>query len=117
MLIFSWIFQIMNTVAMLDALFNTYIVTMDCLKIAGRSVKLKYLASIQGTEFMEAPQDVAMLQIAECRKSTEDYFVLALWASFERNLLNIIMFEGRKAFDVKSSAFNQKIHQKISRPD
>ena len=103
----------MNTIAVLDELWHTYLVTIDCLQIARRSVKRKDIASIQGTEFMEAPQDAAMLQITACRKSTEDYFVLAFWASFERNLLDFLKIECRKIMGTQPSAFNQKLHRKI----
>jgi hypothetical protein len=103
----------MNSNVVLDTLWENYLVAEDCLRIAQRSVKNNDISSIQGTDFMETPRDKAFLKIEKCRKNTDDYFVLAFWASFERCLFDYIQAQGRIIFGTQPSVFNEKFHQKI----
>ena len=107
----------MNSNAVLDTLWETYLVAEDCMRIAQRSVKNNDISSIQGTDFMEKPRDKALLEIEKCRKSTNDYFVLTFWASFERCLFDYIQAQARKIFGTQPSVFNEKFHHKDRNAD
>ncbi|TYT74474.1 hypothetical protein FIM25_09990 [Desulfobotulus mexicanus] len=68
----------------LDNIWQSYQATIDCFKIAGRSVKREEYQFLAKTNFIgTSPEKVDEL-IRKSRSDADDYVILSLWAVFER---------------------------------
>lgn len=71
----------------LNQLFATYRRLRDCLKIAGRAVDAENLRMLEGTEFVGQAKVQATQWIEETRRTVDDLSIVALWALFERYVI------------------------------
>lgn len=105
----------MKTSDSLEDIWNTYQVTLNCLKITERSVKASDLNLLKRTSFATATIDSAKLDIQESRKHIDDYLILSLWAVFERNLFDCAVRESQRILNNNPTSFTQEIQKKIER--
>lgn len=103
----------MKAIETLDDIWRTYEVTVDCLKIASRSVDLNALNTLKKTSFVTSTKDEAKKNIDESRANADDYVILSLWTVFERNLFACLLWESKRIISNSQHSFTQKVYQKI----
>lgn len=103
----------MTSLNILDPIWDAYLTTLDCLKVASRSVEKGDLYLISKTNFVSSAVDSAKLKIKESRISADDLVIVSLWAIFERKLVEYLHAEGKKLIQRIPSNFNKQVHKKI----
>lgn len=103
----------MKSANILDPVWNSYLITIDCLKVAYRSIEKNELHLMSRTQFVGSPVDEAKTMIKDSRETIDDSVIVSLWAIFERNILEYLQFEGRKILGPNSTVFNTEVHRKI----
>lgn len=97
----------------IDEIWRSYQITLDCLKIANRSIVNNDIGSLEKTGFIGSPHDEAKRQIMQSRSNADDYVILSLWASFERTLLSYVQSESNRILTEPTTNFTYSVHQKI----
>lgn len=97
----------------IDDIWRSYQITLDCLKIAKRSIVNNDIGSLEKTGFIGFHQDEAKRQIMESRANADDYVILSLWAAFERVLLLYVQSESNRILTGATTHFTYSVHQKI----
>lgn len=96
----------------LESIWETYVVTRDCLKIAQRAIRRGHGGLLQNTEFMgDSPKD-AGIQIRESRRRADESAILSLWVVFERTLIALLQEKGRKLLEVQPVSLAQPLYEK-----
>lgn len=96
----------------LESIWQTYVVTRDCLKIAQRAIRGKHGGLLRNTEFMgDLPKD-ASIQIRESRRKADESAILSLWVVFERTLIVLLQEKGRKLLEVQPVSLAQPLYEK-----
>jgi hypothetical protein len=103
----------MNSDKLLDEIWEAYQTTIDCLKIARRSVDKCEDHLLNRTNFVGLLPDAAGRLIESSRSGVDDYVILSLWAAFERTIHHYIQDECSKILDNNGTSFNKNIHSKI----
>lgn len=103
----------MKSANVLDPIWESYRIAIDCQKIAYRSIEKNQFHLMNRTRFAGSAVDEAKTMIKDSRETIDDSVIVSLWAIFERNILEYLQFEGRKILGPKSTAFNTEIHRKI----
>lgn len=98
----------------LEPIWSSYQTTLDCLKVARRSIKKGDSRLIEKTVFASDSIDDATAMIEKSSDNANDFVIVSLWAVFERKLLDYLKNAGRGT--VQNAAllkFSQKFHEKI----
>jgi len=103
----------MNSTNILDPIWESYLTTIDCLKVASRSIENNELHLMSKTRFVSSPIDKAKVMISDSREKADDFVIVSLWAIFERKLLENVQVEGRKLLQKTPTTFNTQVHQKV----
>ena len=103
----------MSSSNILDDIWQSYQATVDCFKIAGRSVKRKEHRLLSGTNYQSKPFEESDKLIDKIRSDADDYVILSLWAVFERKLLEYLQRLSKEISEKKGSDFNKKVQNKI----
>jgi hypothetical protein len=103
----------MNYSQPLDEIWDSYRLTMECLKVAQRAIKLNHIDSLKGTSFADAPRgEIAAIKIS--LDNASDHAILGMWAVFERALFDYLVLHHLKQIDSPSlSVLAQKVYEKI----
>lgn len=94
-------------------LFATYRRLRDCLKIASRAVDTENLRMLEGTEFVGQGKIQAASWIEETRKTVDDLSVVALWASFERYVIEYTQKRAVPLGATEPLDFGKRLHKKV----
>ncbi len=70
---------------------------------------------MKGTMFLVSSIDEATERIKKSRKDADDFFVLSLWVTFERFLINYIRGKAEKLKDIVPQDIGVKLHKKLDR--
>ncbi|MGZ8245612.1 hypothetical protein [Methylomagnum sp.] len=97
----------------IDEIWQSYQVSLDCLKIATRSIDRNQAELLKKTNFLGHSIPEARLLIDVSRSNANDYVILSMWAIFERHLLHFLACESQKMLDLNPSKFNLSVHHKI----
>jgi hypothetical protein len=103
----------MRAVNILDQVWESYLVTIDCLKVASRSIEKNQLDLVNKTRFVGSAIDEAKTRIKNSRDDADDFVIVSLWAMFERKILEYLQEEGRKLLQKTPTAFNKRVQQKV----
>ena len=103
----------MNSPNILEPIWESYRTTIDCLKVASRSIDKGELHLMNRTKFASSRIDAAKLMIEASRSNADDFVIVSLWAAFERKLLEYVQVEGKKLLQKTPNNFNLQVHQKI----
>lgn len=103
----------MNSANILDPIWASYLTTIDCLKVASRSIEKGELHLMSNTIFAASAIDEAKMMIKESRTSADDFVIVSLWAVFERKLLEYVQEEGRRLLQTEPTNFNKQVYEKI----
>ncbi|MBF0234567.1 MAG: hypothetical protein HQK65_16220 [Desulfamplus sp.] len=103
----------MSSTNILDTIWESYLTTIDCLKVASRSIENNELHLMSKTRFVGSSIDEAKVMIKDSREKADDFVIVSLWAIFERKLLEYLQVEGRKLLQKATTSFNTQVHQKI----
>jgi len=106
----------MNTVSNpLDQIWNDYLTSKDCFKIAAKWVKLQDPRFAKGTRFLGSSIDEATTWIVSSRKDADDFFVLSLWVTFERFIINYLRSKSEKLKEVVPQELASNLHNKLDK--
>ena len=97
----------MPSLRALDSLFAQYELANDCFKIAARATKGKEIGFLKDTTF-ETNRHRAQNKIRKTRADTADLAVAAMWAYFERELIEYVQRKGEKLARLKPQPFTKK---------
>lgn len=103
----------MSSPNILEPIWESYRTTVDCLKVAARSIEKSELHLMSNTKFVGSPVDEAKEMIVGSRTSADDFVIVSLWAIFERKLLEYVQVEGRRLLGATPTGFNSQVHQKV----
>ncbi len=103
----------MSSANILEPVWDSYLTTSDCLKVASRSLEKGEFHLMSKTKFVSSPVDAAKQMIKESQTSIDNFVIVSLWAVFERKLLEYVQAEGRKLLQNIPSKFNAQIHKKV----
>ncbi len=99
----------------LDEIWKDYLISKDCFKMAARMVRMQEPRFARDTGFLGASVDEAVARIADSRKDADDYFVLSLWVTFERYIVNYIRGKSGKIKDISPQNLAANFHEKLDR--
>lgn len=99
----------------LDAIWQSYLESIDCFKVASRCISAGDTKYLKNTEFLNEKVGSAEEEIARARKNADDFVILSLWAVFERLLLDEIQNESKKMLKASGSTFTSKVFDKIEK--
>lgn len=102
-----------NRVEPLRTILNTYIITRDCIRVTTRAHKQQDLHLLSDTKFTALEVSAAEELTKKCREEVEDYAIVALWAVFERFLINYLQTRGLPLQDVPPTAFSEPFFEKF----
>lgn len=101
-----------------DEIWDSYQVTLDCLKIAERSIKNSNdkdgRVLLKGTKFIELTDTKAKEKIDSSRKNVDDYVIFRLWIAFERSLFAFCINESKKLLNGTASDFTGNFQAEIA---
>jgi hypothetical protein len=103
----------MKSANVLDPIWESYRIAIDCHKIAYRSIEKDQFHLMNRTRFAGSAVDEAKTMIQNSRETIDDSVIVSLWAIFERKILEYLQLEGRKILGKTPTAFNAEVHQKI----
>ncbi|OQY44015.1 MAG: hypothetical protein B6240_11245 [Desulfobacteraceae bacterium 4572_87] len=103
----------MNSANILGPIWESYLTTVDCLKVASRSIEKNELHLMNRTKFVGSAIDDAKVMISDSRANADDFVIVSLWAIFERKLLEYLQVEGQKLLQRTPTTFNVQVHQKV----
>lgn len=104
----------MTTNHKIQEIWKTYCVIRDSFKVTTRSVAQNNIDLLKKTNFFNQEKDIVTQDLVTCRNAADDYVILALWAVFERHILETIIRESNKILDESPSAFNKSVHAKVT---
>ncbi len=99
----------------LDDIWKDYLTSKDCFKMAARMVMMQEPRFARDTSFLGASVDEAVARIAASRKDTDDYFVLSLWVTFERYIVNYIRGKSEKIKEISPQKLAANFHDKLDK--
>ncbi len=103
----------MSSANILEPVWDSYLTTSDCLKVASRSIEKGEFHLMSKTKFVGSAVDAAKRMIKDSQTSIDDFVIVSLWAVFERKLLEYVQAEGRRLLQKMPSNFNAQIHKKV----
>jgi hypothetical protein len=103
----------MSSNNILQNIWQSYQATVDCFKIAGRSINREEYHLLNRTNFVGTPLDKADELIRKSRSDADDFVILSLWAVFERKLFEYLQRISKKVSKNNESDFNKKVQIKI----
>jgi len=87
----------------LHEIWEEYVATKDCFRIAQEVVKYKEEKFLVNTNFASDTLGQAEATIRRNRDRVEEFFILALWVVFERHIINYIQIKGEKLKEISPS--------------
>lgn len=101
----------------LDDIWYVYQTTLDCLKVASRSVDQgeTSLSLFKNTNFVSFSHEEAHEHIALGRSRVHDHLILSLWTVFERQLYSYLQKEFARLLSNASSDFSRIFQAKVER--
>ncbi|MBF0103013.1 MAG: hypothetical protein HQK77_19115 [Desulfobacterales bacterium] len=103
----------MSSNEILQEIWQSYQSTIDCFKIADRSVDKVDYHLLHKTNFLNISPEKADELIRKSRLAADDYVILSLWAVFERKLFEYLQRLSQKISDGNGSALNKRLQYKI----
>lgn len=105
----------MSSSEALDEIWQVYQITLDCLKVASRSLDRgsKAFPLFRNTNFVLLPDDVAHKRLELGRSQVDNYLVLSLWTVFERQMYSHLQRESRRMLNNDASNFTCNVQKKI----
>ncbi|RJP20321.1 MAG: hypothetical protein C4527_25180 [Candidatus Omnitrophota bacterium] len=103
----------MNSTNILEPIWESYMTTIDCLKVASRCIENKVHHLMKKTKFVTSSIDEAKEMISYSREKADDFVIVSLWAIFERELLGYVQKEGGKLLQKIPTSFNTNVHRKV----
>ena len=99
----------------LAAFFATHQRLRDCLKIAVRAIEAESIELLDSTAFIGASKEQARKWIDDARQGAEDLAIVALWAWFERYLIEYAQARAGAVGTASPVAFAEELSGKVGR--
>lgn len=104
----------MNTASNpLDQIWEDYLTSKDCFKMAARIVRQQESKFAKGTKFLSSSVEEAATWIENSRKDADDYFVLSLWVTFERYIINYLRAKSEKIKEIEPQSLAANLYEKL----
>lgn len=103
----------MSSNNILQNIWHSYQATIDCFKIAGRSINREEYHLLNRTNFIGTPPGNADELIRKSRSDADDHVILSLWVVFERKLFEYLERISKKISQNNESEFYKKVQIKI----
>ncbi|SRR6266851_4443495 len=102
----------MPSLSALDSIYTQYELANDCFKIAARATRNKIDNLLKETAF-EVSTGTAQKKIQKTRADTADLTVAAMWAYFERDLIDYVQRKGERLARLKPKPFTENFSAKL----
>jgi hypothetical protein len=79
----------------LDPVYKAFAVANDCFKVATRTIQIQHEELIRRTQFIEATPEEANTALEDAAKQAADLAILALFATFERFVIEHLQTANR----------------------
>jgi len=103
----------MPSLKALESLIAQYQLASDCFKIAARATKSKVSHLLKDTT-LETNTRSAQKNIQKTRADSADLAVAAMWAYFERELIEYVQRKGEKLAHLKPQPFTTNFSHKVA---
>lgn len=103
----------MSAADALDTIWQSYIDTIDCLKVASRCISTGRIEHLDKTGFIQTSKPEAEKKISASRKNADEFLILSLWAVFERSLFFHLQKESDRILQSAQTKLTLGIHEKI----
>lgn len=97
----------------LDPIWNTYLTTRDCLKITDRARQRNDISLLRRTQFVGMEEDEALAMMRSCYDKLNDFVIIALWAVFERFIIDYIQKKGECLSSVQPAFLAEPLVEKF----
>ena len=97
-----------------ELIWNTYQVTRDCHKVAGKMVNESNDYFLEGTQFVALSKNDAAGSIMQSRQESDDFVIVSLWAAFERIVVNYVQARGLKLLEEPPELTIASLARKVS---
>lgn len=104
----------MPSLKALDSLFAQYELASDCFKVAARATKIKANPQLLQDTIFETKSRSAQRKIQKTRADTADLVVAAMWAYFERELIDYVQCKGARLARLKPQPFTKNFSDKVT---
>jgi hypothetical protein len=98
----------------LAELFGSYRRLRDCLKIARPAVDSANLQLLNGTEFLGETKVEAAESLDRARQAVDDLVVAAMWAWFERYLIDYTMDRAGALESSNPTGFGRRLRERVT---
>ena len=102
----------MKTDNQLDQIWQTYRTTMDCLKIAGKTIKSGKLQLLTETRFAGSSAKKSAVWLKDSQMASNDFVILNLWVAFERIVIGYAQDKGTKIREQPPAWFSLSLYDK-----
>ncbi len=97
----------------LEPIYRAYVVSSDCFKVVRRTVGRRQPALVQRTQFHGASEEAAKTAIEEAAKQASDLAILALFATFERFVIEHLQAAHRLLGDGHPAEYSARLAKKF----
>jgi hypothetical protein len=97
----------------LEPIYRAYVVSSDCFKVVQRTVGRQQAALVQRTQFHGASEEDAKTAIIEAAKQASDLAILALFATFERFVIEHLQAAHRLLGDGHPTEYSSRLAKKF----
>jgi len=96
----------------LDSVLEAHKISTGCFKIAQRAIKKQHVDLFNDAIWPTKPN--ALQAITQTRKESDDLFVLALWATFERFVIGYLQSKGAILQQIVPTALANPIYEQFN---
>lgn len=97
----------------LDEVWEDYIATRDCFRIAQEVVSAGEVRFLKRTAFVSDTSRQSEETIIKNRNRADEFFILALWVVFERYIISLFQKKGEVLKDITPHLFADGFYNKV----
>lgn len=99
----------------LEQIWQTYSITIDCLKIAKKTVESDELQLLTETHFAGSAVNESAAWLQDSQLASNDFVILNLWTVFERFVIEYIQDKGAKIREQRPSWFCEGLYEEFEK--
>ena len=103
----------MNSDNPLDPVYKAFSVASDCFKVATRTIQVQHEELIRRTQFIGATEEEANTVLQDAAKQAADLAILALFATFERFVIEHLQTANRLLAEGYPQQYSAKLAEKF----
>jgi hypothetical protein len=102
-----------NIIPDLDNILALYQYNKDCYKIIKNIQETEGDRFFRDTELLYPDKDKIKAMLENIQKQSDDYYILYLWLTFERFIVDFLLTKGEKLIDIKPEFFADNFYCKF----